>query len=190
MVSAAMALTEHERPVIRELAWASVEFGLAHGVPMSCSELDYPERLRVPGASFVTLRSNHGALLGCIGTLRPHRPLVRDIVHNAFHAAFNDPRFAPLTAAHLPGLELHVAILSALTLLDVGCEGDLLAQLRPGIDGVVIEDRETSATFLPVMWERLPEPREFLDALRDKANLPRDYWSSTMRAFRYTVEDV
>jgi len=176
--------------VIRELAWASVEFGLAHGVPMSCSELDYPERLRVPGASFVTLRSNHGALLGCIGTLRPHRPLVRDIVHNAFHAAFNDPRFAPLTAAHLPGLELHVAILSALTLLDVGCEGDLLAQLRPGIDGVVIEDRETSATFLPVMWERLPEPREFLDALRDKANLPRDYWSSTMRAFRYTVEDV
>jgi len=74
--------------------------------------------------------------------------------------------------------------------LDVGCEADLLAELRPRLDGVVIEDGDLSATFLPVMWERLPDPRQFLRALRDKADLPPDYWSATLRAYRYTVEDV
>jgi AmmeMemoRadiSam system protein A len=184
-----MALTHYERSVIRELACASVEFGLAEGVPMPLSELSYGERLRAQGASFVTLR-NDGSLLGCIGTLRPHRPLVCDVVHNAFHAAFSDPRFPPLTAVQLPGLELHVAVLSALMPLDVACEADLLAQLRPGCDGLVIEDGDRSATFLPVMWERLPDPREFLRALRDKAEMPVDHWSPTLRAYRYTVEDV
>lgn len=184
-----MALTQHERTVIHELARASVEFGLHHGVTMPCAEQDFPPRLREPRATFVTLRHG-GALLGCIGTLRAHRPLVRDVVHNSFHAAFSDPRFPPLTAAQLPNLDVHVSILSTLIPLDTGSATELLAQLRPGIDGLVIEDGPAAATFLPVMWERLPDPRDFLQALQEKAELPVDAWSVTLRAYRYTVEDA
>jgi AmmeMemoRadiSam system protein A len=185
----AMALTQDARSAIRDLARASVEYGLAHGAVMPCPDRDYPEPLRAHGASFVTLR-HRGQLLGCIGTLRPYRPLVDDIVHNAFAAAFSDPRFPPLAAAQLPNLECHVAILTGLRPIDARSEADLLAQLCPGIDGLLIEDGDTSATFLPVMWERLPDRRDFLSALQEKAGLPSGYWSDTMRAYRYTVEDV
>lgn len=184
-----MSLTQRERQVIHDLARASVEYGLSHGVPMPCAEQHFAPHLREARASFVTLRHG-GALLGCIGTLRPHRPLVRDVVHNSFHAAFSDPRFPPLNAAQLPRLDIHVSILSELTPVQAKSRSDLLRQLRPGVDGLVIEEGGSSATFLPVMWARLPDPRAFLHALQEKAGLPVGSWSSTLRAFRYTVEDA
>jgi AmmeMemoRadiSam system protein A len=184
-----MDLTDFDRQLLRDVAFASVEFGLAHSREMPVSELDFAVALRAEKATFVTLR-NDGELVGCIGTLRAHRALVRDVVHNAYHAAFGDPRFAPLTAERFPGLDLHISILSPLEPLQFQCEDDLLAQLRAGIDGVVIEDGDHAATFLPAMWPRLGDARAFMRALKDKAYLPRDYWSPTLRAFRYTVDEL
>lgn len=188
-VSAPMDLTELERQLLRDVALASVEFGLAHHREMPLAESDFPAALQVEGASFVTLR-HAGELLGCIGTLRPHRPLVRDVVHNAYHAAFSDPRFAPLSAEQLPRLDLHVAILSRLEALHVRSEEELLAQLRPGIDGVLIEDGDRGATFLPAMWPRLGNARTFLRALKEKAQMAPDHWSATLRVFRYTTDEL
>jgi AmmeMemoRadiSam system protein A len=184
-----MTLSDDERRLLRGAARESIEFGLVHHRSIAVAVLDYPEALRSEQATFVTLRSAD-ELLGCIGTLRPHRPLVADVVHNAYHAAFGDPRFAPLTAAQLTGLDLHISILSLLEPLAIRSEEDLLAQLRPGLDGLLLEEGEQSATFLPAMWPRLQTPRTFVRVLKEKAQLPPDYWSPTIKAYRYTADEI
>lgn len=184
-----MSLTDQQRRMLRDVAFDSIRYGLTHRQEMEVFERTYPVPLREERATFVTLR-RHDELLGCIGTLRPRRPLVRDVAHNAYQAAFADPRFHPLTAAQMSDLDLHISLLSRLERLDVAGEEDLLATLRPGVDGLLIEEGERSATFLPAMWPRLPTPRDFLHALKDKAGLPPDYWSPTLRAFRYTAEEL
>src|SRR5215813_2739012 len=183
-----MELTDDDRRLLRGLAFESLEFGVRHRRIVSVTVFDYPHRLQTPGASFVTL---HGAgeLLGCIGTLRPHRALVADVAHNAYQAAFNDPRFPALTRAQLLGLDLHISVLTPLEPLAIASEDDLLAQLRPGIDGLVLEDGDLAATFLPTMWPRLQTARRFVRVLKEKAQLPPDYWSATIRAYRYTAEE-
>jgi uncharacterized protein len=184
-----MPFTDHERQLLRAVAVESIEFGLVKRCELPVSALDYPDTLRVATATFVTLR-NGGELLGCIGTLRPCRPLVCDVTHNAYHAAFSDPRFAPLTAAQLSGLDLHISVLSPLECLTVRCEDDLVALLRPGFDGLVIEEGTRVATFLPAMWPRLGDPRTFVRSLKEKGNWPPGYWSAAITAYRYTVENV
>jgi uncharacterized protein len=184
-----MIFTDDARQLLRDAAFASVRYGLTHHREMDVAETDYPEVLRAEKATFVTLRQDD-ELLGCIGTLRPHRPLVRDVVHNAYQAAFSDPRFAPLTPEQLPGLDLHISVLSPLEPLPVTSEGDLLAKLRPGLDGLLIEDGDHVATFLPTMWPRLSTAHTFVRALKDKAHLPPDYWSLTIKVFRYTAVEL
>jgi len=183
-----MALTDDERRLLRAVARESVEFGLTYRRMMSVAVSDYSDSLQAEKASFVTLRSA-GDLLGCIGTLRPHRALVADVVHNAYQAAFNDPRFAPLSPAQLSGLDLHISVLTPLEPLVIESEDDLLAQLRPGIDGLVLEEGDLAATFLPTMWPRLHTARAFVRVLKEKAQLPADYWSATIRAYRYTADE-
>lgn len=184
-----MPFTDHERQLLRAAALESIEFGLTRCGELAVSASDYPERMRIATATFVTLRHD-GDLLGCIGTLRPCRPLVCDVAHNAYHAAFRDPRFMPLTAAQLRGLDLHISVLSPLERLAVQCEDDLIALIRPGVDGVVIEEGHRAATFLPVMWSRLADPRTFVRLLKEKGDWPPDYWSATITAYRYTVENA
>jgi uncharacterized protein len=184
-----MDLSDHERTILRQTAFESIEFGLAQQHEMPVTAAAYPTALQVEKASFVTLR-HAGELLGCIGTLRPRRPLVCDVAHNAYHAAFSDPRFLPLDREQLVDLDLHISILGPLELLETTGEDDLLARLRPGVDGLLIEERDCVATFLPAMWPRLPEPRAFLRALKEKAHLPPDYWSATIRTHRYTADEI
>lgn len=183
-----MTLSDDERRLLRAVGLESIEFGLVHQCSMPIMLLDYPEVLRAETATFVTLREGD-ELLGCIGTLRAHRPLVADVAHNAYHAAFSDPRFAPLTAARLPCLDLHISVLSPLEPLEIRSEEDLLAQLRPGLDGLVLEEGELTATFLPAMWPRLVTARSFVRVLKEKANLPPGYWSLTIKAYRYTADE-
>jgi len=183
-----MNLTDGDRRLLRAAALESVEYGITHHRSMTVSLLRYPDALRIEKATFVTLHSA-GELVGCIGTLRPQRPLVGDVVHNAYQAAFNDPRFAPLTAAQLPGLDLHISVLSPLQRLQVESEEDLLAQLRPGIDGLLLEEGDLAATFLPAMWPRLQTARMFVRVLKEKAQLPPEHWSATIKAYRYTAEE-
>jgi hypothetical protein len=146
-----------------------------------------PEWMFQAGATFVTLTQN-GQLRGCIGTLEAHRPLAEDLEQNARAAAFGDPRFPPLGEEELDRTRVEVSILSRPEPMRFADEADALAQLRPGIDGVILEAGWHRATFLPQVWEQLPEPAEFMAHLKRKAGLAADYWSEDVRLSRYTVE--
>lgn len=172
-----------------EVARRSISRGVATGDPLRLDVDDYPELLRKPRATFVTLQRD-GKLRGCMGSLEASRPLVADIAHNAHAAAFRDPRFPPLTDAELADLEIHLSILSPLEPLPVADERDLLRKVRPGIDGLVLRDRTHRGTFLPSVWESLAEPSEFVRELKRKAGLPTDTWSDDWEVFRYTVESI
>ena len=142
--------------------------------------------LKQPGATFVTL-TRRGDLRGCVGTLEAHRPLWLDVRENALAAAFRDPRFMPLTSAEFDSVRVEVSLLSPTQPIEVRGEADALAALRPHVDGVVFEYGHHRSTFLPQVWEQLPEPGEFLAHLKRKAGLPMDFWAEQVRLSRYTV---
>lgn len=145
-----------------------------------------PGWLAQPGATFVTLTRN-GDLRGCIGSLEARRPLGDDVRANALGAAFRDPRFSPLSREEWRDTRVEVSLLSPLEALDLVSEEALLATLRPGVDGVLIEYGHHRSTFLPQVWEQLPKPREFLANLRRKAGLPPDFFDPGFKVWRYTV---
>jgi AmmeMemoRadiSam system protein A len=176
-------------PSLLEVARRSIEHGVATGDLLRLDVNDYPESLRKPRATFVTLH-HEGELRGCMGALEASRPLVSDVAHNAHAAAFRDPRFPPLPEAELRDLEIHLSILSPLERLAVADESDLLRQLRPGIDGLVLRNQTHHGTFLPSVWEGLAEPAEFVRQLKRKAGLPQDDWSDDWEVLRYTVESI
>ncbi len=138
------------------------------------------------GACFVTL-TQHGELRGCIGTLQAHRPLLEDVKANAVAAALHDPRFPALRAAELDYTEVEISLLSPATAMTVNDEDDALAQLRPGIDGVIFQYGHYRSTFLPQVWEQLPQPREFMAHLKHKAGLSPAFWSEGVKLSRYEV---
>ena len=142
--------------------------------------------LNEPGATFVTL-TQHGELRGCIGSLQAHRPLGEDIWHNARAAAFDDPRFAPLQEDELGITRCEVSLLSPTEEMRFSNEQNALAQLRPGIDGVIFEYSRYRSIFLPQVWEQLPDPRQFMAHLKRKAGLPENFWDKDVRLSRYTV---
>ena len=142
--------------------------------------------LEEPGATFVTLEQD-GELRGCIGNLVAHRRLAVDVHENALAAAFRDPRFAPLNSRELDVTTVEVSLLAPPAPFEVADEDDLLSRLVPGVDGIVIELGARRATFLPQVWESLPDPRDFVGALKRKAGLPADFWSPEVRVSRYTV---
>ena len=144
------------------------------------------EWLNEPGATFVTLTCA-GALRGCIGSLVAERPLRTDVESNALAAAFSDPRFAPVSAREYREIEVEVSLLSPMQPFTVESESQALTLLRPGVDGVLLEYGRRRGTFLPQVWEQLPEPRAFLAHLKQKAGLPADFWAEDIRLSRYTV---
>lgn len=170
-----------------ELAWDSIRHGLAQGRPLPVSPREFPPELQAERACFVTLE-RHGMLRGCIGHLEAMQPLAAEVAENAFNAAFRDPRFPQLEQRELEGLELHLSILTPSRPLAFASEEELVAQLRPGIDGLILEDGFHRGTFLPSVWEQLPEPRQFLRHLKQKAGLAPGYWSPTLRVQRYETE--
>jgi AmmeMemoRadiSam system protein A len=143
-------------------------------------------RLEERSATFVTLRQA-GGLRGCVGSLQPVRSLRDDVRANAVGAAFRDPRFTPLEASELARTALEVSLLSADERIEVASERELLAQLRPGVDGVILEYGHHRATLLPQVWEYVRDPRDFLAALKVKAGLPEDFWSDAMLIRRYAA---
>lgn len=146
-----------------------------------------PEEFLRPGAVFVTLKSD-GNLRGCIGSLAAWRPLRDDVTANACAAAFGDPRFKPLGANELSAVKLEVSLLSPTHPIAFSSEADAIAQLNPGIDGVVLEYGHHRGTFLPQVWEDLPEPHQFMAQLKRKAGLSPDFWSNDIRLSRYSVD--
>jgi hypothetical protein len=180
-------LTPGQRRTLTEVARASIAHGLSHGLPLPTRAEDYEPALRAIRGTFVTLDLD-GALRGCIGSLEAHQPLVEDVARHAFDAAFRDPRFLPVTAAEAPRLELHISVLSPNEPLVLREEADLLRQLRPGVDGLIIAQGRHRATFLPSVWESLPEPTQFLAHLKRKAGIPPAPSDEPLRAWRYTTE--
>jgi AmmeMemoRadiSam system protein A len=173
--------------VLLKWAKASIQHGLETGRPIAPNLPDFPTKLTEQRATFVTLEKIQ-QLRGCIGMLQATRPLVEDIANNAFAAAFKDPRFPALKKQELEYLDIHISILSPSESLTFSSEQDLLAQLRPGLDGLILEEGSKRGTFLPTVWESLSEPKEFLTHLKQKAGLPENYWSDTLKIQRYTTE--
>jgi len=139
-----------------------------------------------PGAAFVTLTQDD-RLRGCIGSLVAHRALRDDVIANARAAAFDDPRFMPLQADELAHTRIEVSVLSVPAPMSFSSRADALAKLRPGIDGVILSAARRRATFLPQVWDELPEPASFIAHLFRKAGLPPDYWGADVTIDRYTV---
>jgi len=143
--------------------------------------------LTEPGASFVTLHRS-GTLRGCIGSLTACRPLGEDVEANALAAAFRDPRFPPLTRVEFTDIDIEVSVLSAPEPIHPTDETQLRTMLRPGVDGLILEYGAHRATFLPQVWEQLPDAADFLAHLKQKAGLPADFWHPDMRISRYRVQ--
>ena len=166
------------------LARGSIEHGLNHGVPLTVNFDELAGVLAEPRATFTTLKVQ-GELRGCCGTLEAQYPLATDVTLSAFQAAFRDPRFSPVAESELDVIRLEVSVLSPLESLPVTDEADLLDQLTSHTDGLVIIAGERRATFLPKVWEMLPDSRQFLAALKAKCGLPADYWSEQLEFLRY-----
>jgi len=180
-------LNDELRATLLEVARDSIRYGLQHGRPLTVDPADYPEPLGEERASFVTLNID-GRLRGCMGHLEAVAPLVVDVADNAYAAAFRDPRFPPLSNAEFDDLELHISVLSKPEPMQFSSEEDLLKQIRPGEDGLILEDGFAKGTFLPSVWESLPKARDFLAHLKVKAGLPPDYWSPSLKVYRYETE--
>lgn len=180
--------TPEQRETLLALAEESIEKGL-YGEQTSIDPVAYPGVLAENGASFVTLNKNQ-QLRGCIGSLEAHQPLVIDVASNAYSAAFRDPRFSPLVREELPELAIHISVLTSAEPMHFDSEASLLEQLQPHVDGLILTAGPRRGTFLPSVWESLPDAREFLRQLKWKAGLPTDYWGSDIRVERYRTVSI
>ena len=180
-------LSDNHRKTLKTLAKESIEHGLKYGQPLRVDLSTLADELNVQRATFVTLQKQE-QLRGCIGMLEACRPLAEDISENSYSAAFSDPRFPPLTKDELEDLSIHISILNPAELIECSSEADLIEQLRADIDGLILDDGVHRATFLPSVWESLPNPADFLKHLKLKAGLPINEWSSKIKTYRYTTE--
>ena len=164
------------------LARAAIGEQLGKPAPADASHA----RLHEPGATFVTL-TQQGQLRGCIGSLEAHRALLHDVRENALAAAFRDPRFSPLAVEEFELTSVEVSLLTPALPLAFRDEADFMAQLRPGRDGIVFQYGRHRSTFLPQVWESLPEPQQFMQQLKRKAGLPPNFWHEEVSIARYEV---
>ena len=183
----ASPITEQDRQWLLSFARESIEAGLFTRSHAPLPQRDVSSALQEERAAFVTLHVG-GALHGCIGSLEPRYPLFVEVWRNAASAAFSDPRFPALTKAEWPDATLHISVLERPQPLRADSEQALLHQLRPGVDGLVLELNGARVTFLPSVWEQLPSPEQFLAHLKAKAGWPATFWSSQMQAWRYGTE--
>jgi len=184
-------LDAKEQKFLLALARKSIDYFCKNGKQMTLDPKDVPtKRLTEDGACFVTLYKN-GELRGCIGTLEAHRPLVMDVIDNSVCSAFSDPRFPELKGDELPKIKISISFLTPPEKFPVKDEKDLLERLVPEKHGLIIHKGYARATFLPVVWEQLPDKREFLAHLCMKAGLGPDEWKDTksMKFFVYEAQE-
>ncbi len=182
-------ISQHHGQLLLKLAEESIHYGLENEQRLVVNPDDFPAPLFAQRAAFVTL-TQKGQLRGCIGHLTATQSLAEDVAENAYSAAFNDYRFSPLTAKEWPDLEISISILSPPEPISFTSESDLLSKIRPGIDGLILELDQNRGTFLPSVWESLPTPEAFLQALKQKAGLPGNFWSNEIHMSRYTTQQI
>lgn len=185
--SPCIELNERQQRELLEIARDSIRQGFASGKPLQV-ELDSREsELTEPAGVFVTLTQN-GELRGCVGSLQAREALAQAVATSAFNSAMLDRRFAPLREDELERTRIEISVLSPPQDFPVESYDDLLSQLQPGVDGLVIEDRGRRATFLPKVWDSLTTPEEFVGHLMLKAGLAAGHWSSHIRVQRYATQ--
>jgi AmmeMemoRadiSam system protein A len=182
-------LNKTEQDILLTIARQALE-NAVRGEPLPPIELDdLPAPLQELGASFVTL-TIAGNLRGCIGALDPYQPLAIDVQAHAVAAALQDYRFPRVKPAELPHIHIEVSALTPRTRLDYQRPQDLVARLRPNIDGVILQDGFRKATFLPQVWDKLPDPEDFLSHLCMKMGVPGDLWrNKKLDVFIYQVQE-
>ena len=182
-------LTDSEKEILLNLARLTVERVVAGQSKPHIELVMYSPRLQQDGASFVTL-TRHGMLRGCIGALEAYQPLVQDVSEHAEAAALDDYRFPPVQSDEVEHLEIEISVLTPSMPFHYETAEELLKNLRPGIDGVVLHDGSRRATFLPQVWEQVPEPVEFLSHLCKKMGSPGDLWrKKKLQVETYQVEE-
>ncbi|OEJ64252.1 hypothetical protein BEN30_16915 [Magnetovibrio blakemorei] len=175
--------------VFLQIAKGSILHGLHTGKPLAPATETLPSEMTEPGACFVTL-NKAGRLRGCIGSPEAWRPLAVDVAENAFRSAFKDPRFAPLKIDEVDALDIHLSVLSPAVAFAFNDETDLIATLKVGEDGLIIEDMGRRALFLPSVWSQLPDPAQFLGHLKTKAGMSATHWSNSFRAWRFIAAET
>jgi hypothetical protein len=182
-------LTEDEKRILLKLARQSIELAAAHHHLPTLMLSEYSAPLQQKGASFVTLTEN-GELRGCIGALEPYQPLVQDVCEHAAAAAMDDYRFTPVNPREVSSISIEISRLTIPQPVEYQQPTELLACLKPGIDGVILRDGAHRATFLPQVWEKLPAPAAFLSHLCQKMGAPSDLWRhKVLHVFTYQVEE-
>ncbi|HEY6641562.1 AmmeMemoRadiSam system protein A [Povalibacter sp.] len=180
-------LDPSHRHLLLTLSRQSIVAGLRENRRVPSPDFAHDGVLDAPRASFVTLRAK-GHLRGCCGTLEPQGPLAEGVWRNAWAAAFSDPRFAPLSPDEYPDIDVHISVLSPLESLPAMTEQELLRELRPDVDGLLLQRGAAQATFLPAVWEQVSSAVEFVRQLKLKAGWTADFWAPDIVAWRYTAE--
>ena len=177
------------RKTLFDLAREVVRQAALHGgqAPKININGQLPRSLLAQRPTFVTLNID-GRLRGCRGSVLAHQSLISDVANNAFQSGFGDPRFTPLSIGELEGLEFHVSILSTPRRIACESQAELLGELRPDVDGVILRDGDRQSLFLPSVWGQISDPQTFIRQLKLKAGLPADHWSPTFEAFRFETE--
>lgn len=173
-----------ERGQLLGIARQSIQSGLNGDGPVNVCLDGLAHPMTALFGVFVTL-TRDAQLRGCIGALESSEPLVRAVSDSAYSAAFHDPRFPQLQRHELDAISIEISVLSTMQAFAVGSREELLANLQPGRDGLLLQDGHYRSTFLPQVWEQLPVPELFLGHLLAKAGLPEDHWSETLRFQRY-----
>lgn len=182
--SAFIELSAKDQQELLSLARESIRIHLLFQRDLHIDETAFSPSLQQQAASFVTLRKK-GKLRGCIGATKATEPLVMDVVHHAMASAFDDPRFPCVTMDEEPELHIEISVLSTPTPLSFANEQELLEQLTPGKDGLIIEVGAHCSTFLPSVWSNMKDETEFLTQLKLKADLAADFWSNNLKAWSY-----
>jgi uncharacterized protein len=184
------SLTAEEHTILLNTARQALDDLLCGRTIEKLALRDLPHRLRQPGATFVTL-TIRGQLRGCVGALEPYRPLAEDVRQHAIAAATQDFRFHPVRVHELAEIKIEISLLSHLRKLDYPCPEDLIASLRPCVDGVLVQDGYRRATFLPQVWRKISTPSEFLSSLCQKMGASPDLWRQKKLAVSiYQVEEI
>ncbi|MCS7204292.1 MAG: AmmeMemoRadiSam system protein A [Leptospiraceae bacterium] len=186
-------LTEEEKKILKSIARKSIEYGLIHHKPPKITLENLPKKLHEKKASFVTITLKNlpkeKNLRGCIGSIFPNEPLAMNVSYNAFSAAFKDHRFPPLTEKEFPYVDIKISVLSPLEKISCVSFDDLLSKIRPHVDGIYLKSPDGRATYLPDVWNKIEDKKEFIYHLYKKAELSQNYPFSKIEWFRYTTEN-
>jgi len=182
-------LSTDDKNCLLQTARKSIDYGLQHHRALPVEINEYNDLLKTQGASFVTLNLNK-QLRGCIGTLEAHQPLITDVSEHAYAAAFEDPRFPKVTKEEVNLLEISISILTSPAAIQFTSEKDLLSQLIPNVDGIILESGFHKATFLPAVWEQLSNAEDFINHLKIKAGLDKHEWPDNLKISRYQAISI